>query len=101
MIIYNVTVKVDVDIADNWATWMKEEHIPDLLQTGKIQDARLCRLIDDQPGEDAVTYVAQYSCATMNDYNAYIDEYATEMRERAFKAWGNKFVAFRTVMEVL
>ncbi len=101
MIIYNVTIKVDTEIADNWASWMKDEHIPDLLQTGKIQDARLCRLIDDQPGEDAVTYVAQYSCNTMADYDAYIDAYATEMRERAFKAWGNKFVAFRTVMEVL
>ena len=70
MIIYNVTIKVDTEIADNWVSWMKDEHIPDLLQTGKIQDARLCRLIDDQPGEDAVTYVAQYSCNTMADYDA-------------------------------
>lgn len=100
MIIYNVTVKVENDIAEQWVKWMKEEHIPDLLHTKLISDARLCRLIDQEEA-DSTTYVAQYSCASMNEYNTYIDDYATDMRERAFKAFGNKFIAFRTVMEVL
>ncbi|MEI2737728.1 MAG: DUF4286 family protein [Chitinophagaceae bacterium] len=27
MIIYNVTIKVEHSIADQWLTWLKEEHI--------------------------------------------------------------------------
>lgn len=101
MIIYNVTIKVENEVADSWLKWMKEEHIPDLLGTKLIVDARICRLLEQEEAYDATTFVAQYTCATMNEYNAYIDEYATEMREKAFKAFGNKFVAFRTVMEIV
>lgn len=100
MIIYNVTIKVENTVADEWATWMKKEHMPDVMGTKLFVENRLCRLLDQDEAE-GVTYVAQYYCATMNEYNAYIDEYATEMREKAFKAYGNKFVAFRTVMEVI
>ena len=100
MIIYNVTIKVETSVADEWANWMKKEHMPDVMGTKLFVESRLCRLLEQDEAE-GVTYVAQYYCATMNEYNAYIDEYATDMRERAFKAYGNKFVAFRTIMEVI
>ena len=28
MIIYNVTIKIDLDVHDEWLAWMKLEHIP-------------------------------------------------------------------------
>lgn len=100
MIVYNVTIKVEHEIADNWVEWMKGTHIPELLQTGLFTDTRLCILLEQEEG-DGATFVAQYYCNSMTEYNRYIDEYATIMRERSFKAFGGKFVAFRTVMEVI
>lgn len=100
MIIYNVTIKVENDIADAWLQWMKNEHMADVLGTGLFTDARLCRLLD-QDELEGLTYVAQYFCESIKEYNAYIDNHALEMREKGFLKFGGKFAAFRTVMEVV
>lgn len=100
MIIYNVTIKVEFEIVENWVKWMKEEHIPDLLSTGLFTDTRLCRLLEQEEA-DGATFVAQYYCNSMTEYNKYIDDYSIVMREKTFKAFGGKFVSFRTIMEVV
>ncbi len=100
MIIYNVTIKVDTDVADAWVAWMKNEHIADVLGTGLFADARLSHLLEQDESE-GVTYIAQYFCEGIEQYNTYINEHATTMREKGFKAFGAKFAAFRTIMEII
>ena len=34
MYIYNVTVSIEKSLADEWLTWMKTIHIPEVLATG-------------------------------------------------------------------
>ena len=99
MIIYNVTVKVEKQIAKEWVEWMKHEHMPDLMKTGLFVDHRLCRLLE-QDETEGVTYVAQYFCDNMEYYNTYIAEHAQKMRDKAFKKFGAKFIAFRSIMHV-
>ena len=100
MIIYNVTVKVENEIADEWAQWMLQEHMPDLMTTRLFTEYRLCRLLE-QDETDGVTFSAQYSCHSMAEYNQYIDVHAQTMRDKAFARFGGRFVAFRSVMEVV
>jgi hypothetical protein len=100
MIIYNVTIKVENDSAEAWVKWMKTEHMADLMNTGLFVDSRLCRLLD-QDEADGITYSAQYFCESMDEYNRYIDNYAPDMRGKGLKLFGGKFVAFRTVMEII
>ncbi|HEY1030758.1 MAG TPA: DUF4286 family protein [Flavipsychrobacter sp.] len=99
MIIYNVTVKIEAEGADEWVKWMKEEHMPELMKTGLFTDSRLCRLLEQDETEGR-TYTAQYFCNTIEDYNSYIDNHAQHMRDKGFARFGNRFIAFRTVMEV-
>lgn len=100
MIIYNVTVSVENDIADAWVAWMKTEHIADVLSTGLFTDARLCLLLQQEDAE-AVTYVAQYFCNSMDEYNTYIDNHTELMREKGRNLFGGRFIAFRTIMEII
>lgn len=100
MIIYNVTVIVENAVAAEWVKWMKEEHIPELMQLGLFTDARLCHLLE-QDETEGKTFTAQYFCEGMDQYHAYISEHAPMMREKGFSRFGNKFVAFRTVMQVV
>ena len=100
MIIYNVTIKIDNSVADAWVAWMKSEHMPDLMGTGLFVDCRLCRLLE-QDEVEGITYAAQYFCEGIQQYNIYIDKFAEKMREKGFNLFGGKFVAFRTVMEVI
>jgi hypothetical protein len=100
MILYNVTIKVECEIADEWTVWMKNEHIPDLMNTGLFTGYRLSRLLE-QDEVEGITYSAQYELLDLTNYNTYIDTYAQTMREKAFARFGGRFVAFRSVMETV
>jgi hypothetical protein len=98
MIIYNVTIKVEKGIAEEWVKWMKEEHMPELLQTGLFTHHKLHHLLEQDETED-ITYIAQYYLACIENYNAYISRHAQKMREQGLNRFGNRFIAFRTIME--
>lgn len=97
---YNVTVKVDLAIANAWVKWLIDEHIPEVIATGCFSGARTLKMIDvdDSEGE---TYTVQYTAESKADYNKYIAQFATQMRDKSFEKWGNQFIAFRTVMQVI
>lgn len=97
-IIYNVTIKVEHNIAADWRQWMLKEHIPMLMDTGCFTDARLFRLLD-QDDTDGPTFCAQYFCNTRAEYDRYIENFAEKMRAETQKNWGGKFVAFRSLMQ--
>ena len=100
MVIYNVTVKVERSIAAGWVKWMKEEHIPDIIATGCFTHATILRLLETDESEGP-TYAVQYHAESKALYNRYISNFADEMRKKAFDKWGDKFIAFRSVMEVV
>jgi hypothetical protein len=99
MIIYNVTVNVDSDIAEGWLHWMKRTHIPDVMATGLFLDARVCRILAEEEGGQS--YAIQYTCADMATYERYKAEHAPRLQAETQKYYGGKFVAFRTLLEVL
>lgn len=100
MLIYNVTIKVHESIKAEWLVWLKEEHIPDVIQTGCFTHAIILRLMEVDETEGP-TYAVQYFAESKGLYNNYIENHAPEMRQKSFDKWGDKFIAFRSVMQVV
>jgi Domain of unknown function (DUF4286) len=100
MFIYNVTIKIDWSIHDAWVQWMKQEHIPEVVSTGCFTGSQLVRLLETDEKEGP-TYAAQYYAAGKTDYNRYIELHSTTLRQKSFDKWGDKFVAFRSLMQVI
>ncbi len=100
MFVYNITVKVIPEIEKDWIEWQRKEHIPDVMASGCFKEYKLFRLLE-QEEEDGITYVVQYFASSLDDYTRYIEETAPLLRKKARDRWGNKFIAFRTVMEVV
>jgi len=100
MIIYNVTIKVAAPIEDAWLQWLTEEHIPDVVGTGCFTHAVVTRLleIDDSEGP---TFAVQYHAESKAMYNKYIDRFADTMRRKSYEKWGDQFIAFRSVMQIV
>jgi len=100
MFIYNVTIKVQEAISKEWMVWLQEEHIPEVLGTGCFTDASVLRLleVDDSEGP---TYAIQYKAESKAAYNQYIEKHAGELRQKSFDKWGDAFIAFRSVMQVV
>ena len=63
MIIYNVTVSIDDEVHDEWVSWMKDTHIPDVMNTGLFVENKMCRVISHQ--EEGSSYSIQYTCEDM------------------------------------
>ncbi|MEM6379302.1 MAG: DUF4286 family protein [Bacteroidota bacterium] len=97
MIIYNVTIHVDDDIAADWLQWMLEVHIPDVMKTGYFQSYRMMRII--KHGEEGVNYAVQYTCESMTDLHQYQIKRAPALQAVHRARYGSKAVAFRTLME--
>ena len=100
MIIYNVTVKVESDIAMAWLDWMQKEHVPDMIATGCFTHANILHLFESDDDE-GVTYAIQYHALNLQSYQKYLDEYASVLRKKAQEKWGDHFIAFRSVMKII
>lgn len=100
MIIYHVTTKVETSIADAWLQWLLNEHIPSIINTKCFSDYKVVRLleVDDSEGP---TYAVQYFAESKADYNRYISIHASKIRKLSFEKWGDRFISFRSVMEVI
>ena len=99
-IIYNVTINIEESVHDQWLIWMKNKHIPDMLATKKFSSAKICKvLVDEDMG--GITYAIQYVCKNMDILQKYYSEDADKLRAEGLKLFPNKFVAFRTEMEII
>ncbi len=99
MIVYNVTVNIDESIVDDWLTWMKEIHIPEVMKTGVFIKSQLNRVIVQ--GDTGETYAIGYTCESMKDLHHYQVNFAPELQKKHLERYGEKVVAFRTLMEVV
>lgn len=100
MLIYNVTIKVDWRIHEAWTAWMQETHIPEMMGTGCFENYQLVRILDTDES-DGPTYAVQYYVADRGHYDHYLECYAPAIREKGWALWGDKMLAFRTLMQVV
>lgn len=100
MLIYNVTTKVNWQIHEPWLVWMKEKHLPDVMNCGCFVDVRFVRLLETDETEGP-TYAAQFHATSMEEYKRYIEHHAPAMRKDVMDNWGDNFISFRSLMEVV
>jgi hypothetical protein len=100
MILYNVTVKIDHEVHDEWLKWMKEIHIPEVMATGIFDSNRIARILL-QDESDGISYSFQYSCKDMAAMQQYTAVHAPALQKAHGERYKDKFVAIRTLMEVI
>jgi len=95
MIIYNVTINIDDSVHDQWFDWMKNKHIHDMLATKKFTEAKMCKEMG------GTTYSIQYRTPNRETLERYYLEDSEKMRAEGNQLFPNKFVAFRTELEII
>lgn len=100
MYIYNVTINIDDSVHDQWLEWMKNTHIPQVMQTGKFMHAKMVKvLLEEEMG--GTTYAIQYQVKNKQLLEKYYEEEASRLRQEMDRLFGGKYVAFRTELEVI
>lgn len=97
MILYNVTVNIDKAVEAEWKAWMKEVHIPEVLATGLFVESKFFRLLQEEP--QGTTYSVQYFAESIEKFKEYEEKYAHQLQQEHMQKYGNKAMAFRTLLE--
>ena len=100
MIIYNITTKVHHSIDAAWLQWQREKYIPEIMSTGLFTDYKFFRLLE-QDDSEGNTYAVQYNASKAENYQQYIQLYATLIRKKAQEKWGDAIISFHSVLEVI
>ncbi len=100
MFLYNVTITVNKEIADEWLNWMRRQHIPDVMSTGQFISYRLNRLLEHEH-DDSEIFTVQYLVRDRLHLLRYLEEFAPDLQREHRARYEGKFAAFRTVMAVV
>lgn len=98
MIVYSVTVTVDQEIEQEWAQWMREHHIPEVMATGCFISAQFHRLLDPPSEKGVATFNTQYVVEGLHQYKRYQDHFAPALQKSHNERYQGRFVAFRTLL---
>ena len=101
MFLYNVTLKIDAAIHEEWLAWMQQTHIPEVLQTGFFVENRIYRLIEPDDDDDSATYAVQYSFRQLADLHRYQADCAPALQKAHTDRYEGRFMAFRTVLKAV
>src|SRR5215472_14003767 len=94
MIIYSVTVKVWLEIADDFVEWMSSRHIPEVIETRCFQQAYFCRL-NSEYGNAEKSFCIQYHCANQEMLDQYLQDDAPALRKEFNDRYGEKCILSR------
>ncbi len=99
MFIYNVTVNISDDIQNEWVSWMKATHIPDVMKTGCFVDSQMVKVL--YVNDEGHTYSIQYKFLEMADIERYQKEFAPKLQAEHSEKFKDKYAAFRTILQIV
>ena len=98
MILYNITINVTPDIEEDFVSWMRDTHIPEVLETGIFHEHKFFRLLHES--EDGSTnYCIQYFTESIDKLMEYEKKHAALLRAKTTERYQDRAVAFRTLLE--
>ena len=99
MVLYNVTVSIDPEVAIEWLDWMRSKHIPDVLQTGCFLECKLSRVNGEEEGGQ--TYAVLYLAKNQLALDRYQQDFAPALQQEHLSRYQGRFAAFRTTLDVI
>lgn len=100
MILYNVTVAIDKEVEQEWLIWMKNVHIPEVMETNQFESYKFFKVLNtDDP--QASSYSVQYFAESLKNLQLYMAAFAPELQQKALLKFPNKMAAFRTLLETV
>jgi len=98
MILYNVTVNIDVEKEEEYVAWMKEEHIPDVMSTGLFEENKLFKLLLNVE-DGGVNYSTQFFTPKLENVHHYQENFAAGIHEKLKHEFGDQLVFFGSMLE--
>jgi hypothetical protein len=95
-ILYAVSIEVDPEVRDDWLTWMREVHIPDVLREPGFERALIYR---DAAGGGR--FVIHYEITARAALDSYLGGAAARLRAEHEARYSGRARATRLVLEAV
>lgn len=99
MVVYNVTISLDENVAEDWLIWMRDTHVPDIMATGHFRDSKICRVHGEEEG--GITYAIMYTAISQEDLDSYQENHSPRLQAEHTEKFAGKFASFRTLLSVV
>ncbi|MEZ5006830.1 MAG: DUF4286 family protein [Chitinophagales bacterium] len=97
MILYNITIKADLDIAQELKFWIKEDYLPEINSSEKVIKAHLLKLLGVDVS-DGITFCVQYHFDSMSEYNSFKMVEDAEFMSEIMSKFSDKLVLFASIL---
>ena len=102
MVIYEVNLTVDEDIAASYAGWLTE-HVREMVTFKGFGSAQWFFRLDDEeelPVTDKKLWTIQYLIDNVDSLNDYLQNHAERVRRESAERFGDKFTAQRRILHL-
>jgi hypothetical protein len=98
MYLYNVTVGIDKDVEGEWLAWIREEYIPQVMETRMFVNFKMYKVLHDDD-EGTVSYSIQYFAESLAKVTTYFEHHAPALTEKHRARFIGQHAAFMTLLE--
>jgi len=101
MIIYSVSVTIDLVRESEWVDWMRQTHLPEVMATGCFVNYRFTRILTEVDDATGATYNVQYLLPSHAHFDLYQKEFAPALQSKTRDRFAGSFEVFRTLLELV
>lgn len=100
MLIFNTTYLVSDKIHEVWLKWVREKHIPSLIQSGFFTSPQLAKVLSAEE-QDGTSYSVQYKVENILALENWHLQSAKEFELEVQQLFGADVIFFATVLELI
>jgi hypothetical protein len=100
MFIFNTTYLVSDKVHDTWLNWVREQHVPFMLDSTYFTKPQVARVVTSDK-EDGTSFSVQFYVQDMQTLKKWHNEYSSLFQENCSQHFGTEVIFFTTVLEIV
>lgn len=100
MLIFNTTYLVSDKMHGVWLKWVREQHIPSLLQSGFFTAPQVAKVMSAEE-QDGTSYSVQFKVEDIVALENWHLQYAKAFEQDVQQRFGAEVIFFATVLELI
>lgn len=100
MLVFNTTYLVSDRQFGPWSKWVREVHIPFMLENGFVEP-RVAKVLSDDEEQEGNSISVQFNISDMDRLNAWKKTKAQEFEAGLVEMFGYEVLSFSTVLELM
>lgn len=100
MLIFNTTFLVSDKVHGAWLKWVREQHIPFMLESEVFSKPQVARVITNDE-QDGTSYSVQFHIRDMQTLESWNEQFGKIFQQNCTEKFGTEAIFFATVLELV